>query len=69
MSNGDDTELGIEAITEDMEPKKKRAAARLLRRNSMVAKAILWVTITLITGILGAVALMFTGLINIMGGE
>ena len=64
--NSDETEIGIDAITEDMEPEKRRAAARILRRNSMVSKALIYITITLLTGILGAIGAYFGGLINIV---
>ena len=36
--NGDKTEIGIDAITKDMDPEERRAVARILRRNSMVSK-------------------------------
>jgi membrane associated rhomboid family serine protease len=61
----DDTEIGIEAITEDIEdPQKRRAVARILRRNSMVAKILIWVTITILSGVLAAIGAHFGGLIN-----
>jgi len=63
----DDTEIGIDAITEDIkDPEKRRAIARIIRRNSMVAKILIWVTITILTGVLGAVGAHFGGLINVV---
>lgn len=60
------TELGIEAITEDIkDPEKRRAVARILRRNSMVAKILIWVTITVLSGVLAAVGAHFGGLISV----
>jgi len=64
--NGDDTEIGIEAITEDMEPEKRRAAARILRRNSMVSKILIRAIIILSTAFLGAIGAEFAGLINMV---
>ena len=69
MSNGDDTELGIHAITKNMDPKEKIAAARTLRRNAMVSKVLVRGTIIILTSILAAIGADFGGLINIMGGE
>ena len=64
--NGDKTEIGIDAITKDMEPEERRAVARILRRNSMVSKFLIWVTITLFTSFLVALGAELAGLINIV---
>ena len=63
MSNGDDTEYGIAAITKGLKPEEKLAAARLLRRNSMVSKIIIYGTMTVLTAFLGAIGAHFGGLI------
>ena len=64
--NSDETEIGIEAITEDMEPEQRRAAARILRRNSMVAKVMIRGTIIILTSFLAALGAEFAGLINVV---
>lgn len=67
MTMGEDTELGIEAITEDIEdPEKRRAAARIIRRNAMVSKILIWFIITLFSGVLAAIGAHFGGLINVV---
>lgn len=60
--SSDKTELGIEAITEDMEPEQRTAMRRMMRRNSMVAKAMIWVTMALVLGFLTALGAYFMGL-------
>ena len=63
----DQTELGIEAITEDIEdPKERRAAARLLRQSSMMFKILKWGTITLFTGVLMGIGAHLSGLITLV---
>ena len=63
----DETELGIEAITEDIEdPEKRRAAARIIRRNAMVSKILIWFIITLLSGVLAAIGAHFGGLIKVV---
>ena len=63
----DKTELGIEAITEDIEdPEKRRAAAYIIRRNAMVSKILIWVIITFVSGVLAAIGAHFGGLINVV---
>ena len=63
----DETELGIEAITEDIaDPEKRRAAARIMRRNSMVSKILIYVIITIFTGVLAGIGAHFGGLITLV---
>ena len=64
--NSDETEIGIDAITEDMEPEKRRAAARILRRNSLVSKIIIRGTIVILTSFLAALGAEFAGIINLV---
>lgn len=64
---GDDTEHGIEALTEHIkDPKVRRKAARMVRFNTMVSKNIKWVTITIATGILVGIGAEIGGLINMV---
>ena len=62
----DKTEFAIEAITEDMDPEKRRAVARIMRRNSMVSKILIWVIITLFTGVLAGIGAQISGLIDLV---
>jgi hypothetical protein len=63
----DETEIGIEAITEDIhDPAERRAAARLLRQNSMMFKVVKWAIITLSTGILAGIGAELSGIISVI---
>ncbi len=63
----DETELGIEAITEVIEdPEKRRAVARIMRRNSMVSKILIYVIITIFTGVLAGIGAQLSGLIDLV---
>jgi len=63
----DDTEKGIDALTGKIkDPEERRAAAGLLRRNSVVSRIILWLMISISTGVVGGVAAEFAGVINIV---
>jgi len=64
--NSDKTELGIDAITKDMEPEERRAVARIIRRNSMVSKVLIWITMTIFASFLAAIGAEMAGLINII---
>ena len=62
MSDEDKTELGIEALTEDIhDPDKRRAAARIIRRNALVSKVLLWLTATAIPVIITIYITKFVG--------
>ena len=63
----DETEFAIEVITETIEdPEKRRAVARIMRRNSMVSKILIYVIITLCTGVLAGIGAHFGGLITLV---
>ena len=62
----DKTEFAIEAITEDMDPEKRRAVARIMRRNSMVSKVLIYVIITIFTGVLAGIGAQLFGLIRVV---
>ena len=63
----DQTEFAIEAITETIEdPEKRRAVARIMRRNSMVSKILTYVIITLCTGVLAGIGAQLSGFIDLV---
>lgn len=64
--NSDKTEIGIDAITKDMEPEDRRAVARIIRRNSLVSKIIIRGTIVILTSFLAALGAEIFGLINVV---
>lgn len=64
--SGDDTEIGIEALTEDMEPHQRNAIRRMWRRNNMVSKILIRGTIIILTSILVGIGAYFSGLINVV---
>jgi len=63
---GDETELGIEAITEDMEPHQRAAMRRMMRRNSMVSKILIRGTIIILTSFLAGIGAELTGIIDLV---
>ena len=63
----DQTEFAIEAISEVIEdPEKRRAVARIMRRNSMVSKILIYVIITIGTGVLAGIGAHLSGLISVV---
>lgn len=63
---GDDTEIGMEALTEDMEPHQRTAIRRMWRRNNLVSKILIRGTIIILTSILAGLGAELTGLINVV---
>jgi hypothetical protein len=63
----DDTEIGIDALTKDLPDDERRAASHVLRRNSLVAKAVKWAFFTICSGVLAGIGAELTGIINILG--
>ena len=63
----DQTEFAIEAITKVIkDPDERRAVARIMRRNSMVSKVLIYVIITVFTGVLAGIGAQLSGLINVV---
>ena len=63
----DKTEFAIQAITETIEdPEKRLAVARIMRRNSMVSKVLIYVIITIFTGVLAGIGAQLSGFIDLV---
>ncbi len=62
----DQTEFAIEAITKVIEdPDERRAVARIMRRNSMVSKILIWVVLMIFAGFLTAIGAYIGGMFTI----
>jgi len=63
----DKTEFAIEAITKVIkDPDERRAVARIMRRNSMVSKILIYVIITIFTGVLAGIGAQLSGFIDLV---